>query len=195
MSSPAVCDSKSPREMATDLNLQGNGHHSDTLTHFACIKSWHTTRAQMHPQFALIPTHAHTALPSEVVCMCVCFCPSQTHFCFLVCVYKLFSVPRAPLAVSDRFGPSASFVSLSVLLASSGVQRLPVYSWRIAQKQRGSRLPGRTTSGGIAKNARVEIKYLNLLCSVHPNPHLNKRLSHPLYIKIHQPPLQLDLEC
>ena len=32
MSSPAVCDSKSPREMATDLNLQGNGHHSDTLT-------------------------------------------------------------------------------------------------------------------------------------------------------------------
>lgn len=171
MSGPVVCDSKSPREMTTDLNLQGNGHHSDILTYLACINTWHSTSAQMHPLIALIPAHEHTAVmysQTFCVCVCVCYLPSQTLLCLLC--YKLFLVPGAPLVVSDRFGRCCFFALLSVLLSSSGVQCLPVYSWRITKKLKESKLPGYTASGRMLKDTWVEIQYLNLPCSSHLNP-------------------------
>lgn len=191
MSSPAVCDSKSPREMASDLNLQGNGHHSDTLTHFACIKSWHSAHAQTHPLDALIPSHAHTAFVRHCECVSVLSnTPLLPHLC-----YKLFSVPGAPLTVSDSFGPSCFFgLTVSVIgqLWCTASTCLEMTYCAETKGKQAARINNLREDG---KNTQAEIKYMNLLCSIHPSPHLNKRLSHPSYIRVHQPLLLLDSEC
>lgn len=121
-------------------------------------------------------------------CVCACVSVLLGHTSASSSVLQAVLRARGPLAVSDRFGPSCFFVSLSVLLASSGVQCLPVRGRRITQKQKRNELPGYTASGRMAVNNQAEIKYLNLLCSIHPNPNLNKRLSHPSHIKAFQPP-------
>lgn len=85
--------------------------------------------------------------------------------------YKPFSVPGAPLAMSDWFGLSFLCLTVSVVgqlcCTVSSCYRLLITP---KKKQTG----------------RLEIKYLNLWCSVHPSPQFNKRLSHPLYIKVYQ---------
>lgn len=65
---------------------------------------------QMPPPLTLAH-HTHTLLEaSQGLCACVCaclhvrVCTSQMHLCLPGC-YRLFSVPGAPLATSDGFGP------------------------------------------------------------------------------------------
>lgn len=112
MSSSVVCDSKSPGGIATDLNLQGNGHHSHTLMHFACINTWHITRTRMRP-------HAHANMCaafmySHKVGVSVYLSSFDTPLLLLL-GYKPFSVPGAPLAMSDWFGLSFLCLTVSVV--------------------------------------------------------------------------------
>lgn len=197
MSSPAVCDSKSPREMVTDHNLQGNGHRSDTQ--FACIKSPHATHANASSghTHTVIWTHCLKLLKFSV-CFCVAVCVRACAYVFLYVsdtlvlrpgCYKLFSVPGAPLVVSDGFGPPC-FPCLPVSIIGS----LWCSGSCCLQLTYHRELKEIYNLGEGGENSSAQIKYLKLLHRIYLKPHLNKRLSRLLDRKLHQPLLLWDPE-
>lgn len=166
-------------------------------THTLHALSPHTPPMQMHPLVTLISSYEHTAWSfwSSVcvaVCMRACVCVflwvSNTLVLHPGC-YKLFSVPGAPLVVSDGFGPPCFPclpVSIIGSLWCSGSCCLQLTYHRESKEIHNL--------GEGGENSSAQIKYLNLLRRIYLKPHLNKRLSRLLDRKLHQPLLLWDPE-
>lgn len=95
-----------------------------------------TAPVQVPPPFTLTH-HMHTLLEASQsmcanACVSVCVFTSQMHSCLSGC-YRLFSVPRAPLATSDGFSPpSFPFSPCQLVLVS----RVPPFTAAITENPR-----------------------------------------------------------
>lgn len=131
--------------MVTDHNLRPV---DIAHTRFPRIKSRHGT-LQMPPPLTLAH-HMHALLEASQglrACACVRVGTSQMHSCLPGC-YRLFSVPGAPLATSDGFGPPSFPLSPCQLALVSGVSTFTAditEKWKEDAHPRGGRWKQPTT--------------------------------------------------
>lgn len=167
--------------MPTDLNLQGNGHHSDTLTHFAL--SLVTLPVLQFILWSHPYQHMHTRLRS-----CLCDSVLLWHTSASSSVLQAVLYAKGPISSVWLVWPFQFLLSHCQCYWPALVYSIFLFTANISHSNKRGRQAARIKDlRESGKNTRGEIRYVNLLCSIHPNPQSNKRLSHSSYMKVHQP--------